>query len=81
MFEWHDSETEAKGWVVINSLRGGTAGGGTRMRKGLDRHEAIFRDVSERIRGALQRVHNHRSRTTGIAATALELTLKELMGE
>ncbi|WP_458735596.1 Glu/Leu/Phe/Val dehydrogenase dimerization domain-containing protein [Zobellella taiwanensis] len=43
--------------------------------------EAIFRDVSERIRHALQRVHNHRSRTTGIAATALELTLKELMGE
>ncbi|WP_375057359.1 Glu/Leu/Phe/Val dehydrogenase dimerization domain-containing protein [Zobellella sp. DQSA1] len=39
VFEWHDSETEAKGWVVINSLRGGAAGGGTRMRKGLDRHE------------------------------------------
>ncbi len=38
-FEWHDSETEAKGWVVINSLRGGAAGGGTRMRVGLDRHE------------------------------------------
>ena len=39
VFEWHDSETEAKGWVVINSLRGGAAGGGTRMRKGLDRKE------------------------------------------
>lgn len=39
VFEWHDSETEACGWVVINSLRGGAAGGGTRMRKGLDRHE------------------------------------------
>lgn len=39
VFEWHDSETEAVGWVVINSLRGGAAGGGTRMRKGLDRHE------------------------------------------
>jgi len=39
VFEWHDAETEAKGWVVINSLRGGAAGGGTRMRKGLDRHE------------------------------------------
>ena len=39
VFEWHDSETEAKGWVVINSLRGGAAGGGTRMRKGLDKHE------------------------------------------
>ncbi len=39
VFEWQDSETEAKGWVVINSLRGGAAGGGTRMRKGLDRRE------------------------------------------
>lgn len=39
VFEWHDTETEAEGWVVINSLRGGAAGGGTRMRKGLDRHE------------------------------------------
>ncbi|MEY5097719.1 MAG: NADP-specific glutamate dehydrogenase [Pseudomonadota bacterium] len=39
VFEWHDSETPAKGWVVINSLRGGAAGGGTRMRQGLDRRE------------------------------------------
>lgn len=39
VFEWHDSETEARGWVVINSLRGGAAGGGTRMRKGLDKRE------------------------------------------
>ncbi len=39
VFEWKDSETEAEGWVVINSLRGGAAGGGTRMREGLDKHE------------------------------------------
>lgn len=39
VFEWSDSETDAVGWVVINSLRGGAAGGGTRMRKGLDRRE------------------------------------------
>lgn len=39
VFEWHDTETEAEGWVVINSLRGGAAGGGTRMRKGLNRNE------------------------------------------
>jgi glutamate dehydrogenase/leucine dehydrogenase len=39
VFEWHDAETPAKGWVVINSLRGGAAGGGTRMRAGLDRRE------------------------------------------
>jgi len=41
VFEWNDSETEAKGWVVINSLRGGAAGGGTRMRSGLDKYEVI----------------------------------------
>jgi len=39
VFEWKDPETEAKGWVVINSLRGGAAGGGTRMRPGLDKRE------------------------------------------
>jgi len=39
VFEWKDSETEAEGWVVINSLRGGAAGGGTRMRPGLDKRE------------------------------------------
>lgn len=39
IFHWKDAETEAKGWVVINSLRGGAAGGGTRMRLGLDQRE------------------------------------------
>lgn len=39
VFEWKDSQSEAEGWVVINSLRGGAAGGGTRMRKGLNKHE------------------------------------------
>lgn len=39
VFEWKDSETDAEGWVVINSLRGGAAGGGTRMRKGLNKNE------------------------------------------
>ncbi len=41
IFEWNDSETDARGWVVINSLRNGAAGGGTRMRKGLDKEEVI----------------------------------------
>lgn len=41
VFEWHDSETDAEGWIVINSLRGGAAGGGTRMRKGLSQAEVI----------------------------------------
>ncbi len=39
VFEWHDEETGAEGWIVINSLRNGAAGGGTRMRKGLTRDE------------------------------------------
>ncbi len=41
VFEWKDAESEAEGWVVINSLRGGAAGGGTRMRKGLDKNEVL----------------------------------------
>ncbi|MBF0694926.1 MAG: amino acid dehydrogenase [Flavobacterium sp.] len=41
VFHWTDSETEAEGWTVINSLRGGAAGGGTRMRKGLDKNEVL----------------------------------------
>lgn len=41
VFEWKDPETEAEGWVVINSLRGGAAGGGTRMRQGLNKHEVL----------------------------------------
>lgn len=41
IFNWKDSETEAEGWVVINSLRGGAAGGGTRMRQGLDMNEVL----------------------------------------
>lgn len=41
IFNWKDAETEAEGWTVINSLRGGAAGGGTRMRKGLDVNEVL----------------------------------------
>ena len=41
VFHWNDSETEAEGWTVINSLRGGAAGGGTRMREGLDKNEVL----------------------------------------
>ncbi|UJH89782.1 amino acid dehydrogenase [Antarcticibacterium sp. 1MA-6-2] len=41
VFNWKDPETNAEGWVVINSLRGGAAGGGTRMRKGLDMNEVL----------------------------------------
>jgi len=41
VFNWKDRETEAEGWTVINSLRGGAAGGGTRMRQGLDMNEVL----------------------------------------
>lgn len=41
VFHWKDPETEAEGWTVINSLRGGAAGGGTRMRQGLDMNEVL----------------------------------------
>jgi glutamate dehydrogenase/leucine dehydrogenase len=39
---WHDRPTGARAWLVINSLRGGAAGGGTRMRLGLDPREVIY---------------------------------------
>ena len=42
VFEWNDAETAAKGWVVINSLRGGAAGGGTRMHPRLDRRSSSY---------------------------------------
>lgn len=42
ILHWHDSMTEAQGWLVINSLKNGASGGGTRMRKGATLEEAIF---------------------------------------
>ena len=41
VFNWKDPKTEAEGWTVINSLRGGAAGGGTRMREGLNINEVL----------------------------------------
>lgn len=40
--EWHDDQTPARGWLAIDSLRGGAAGGGTRLRPGGNRQEAVF---------------------------------------
>ncbi len=40
--EWHDSQTDAVGWLAIDSLRGGAAGGGTRMRADATNEEAVF---------------------------------------
>ena len=39
--EWKDAETDAEGWIVINSLRGGAAAGGTRMRIGVTKDEVL----------------------------------------
>ncbi len=39
---WNDAATGARGWLVINSLRGGAAGGGTRMREGLTAREVTY---------------------------------------
>ena len=41
VFEWKDTETDAEGWIVINSLRGGAAAGGTRMRIGVTKDEVL----------------------------------------
>lgn len=42
VLEWNDAETGARGWLVINSLAGGAAGGGTRMRVGVTREEVTY---------------------------------------
>ncbi|RMH21126.1 MAG: Glu/Leu/Phe/Val dehydrogenase [Gemmatimonadetes bacterium] len=42
VFEWHDTETEAVGWLVINSLRGGAAGGGTRLHAAVTVEEVTY---------------------------------------
>jgi glutamate dehydrogenase/leucine dehydrogenase len=39
---WHDDKTTAKGWLCIDSLTGGAAGGGTRMHARGTREEAVF---------------------------------------
>lgn len=40
--EWHDDQSSARGWLCIDSLRGNAAGGGTRLRPGGTREEAVF---------------------------------------
>ena len=39
VFEWKDAENQAEGWVVINSLRGGAAGGGM-TQKGVNEYKS-----------------------------------------
>ncbi len=40
-FKWTDPETGAVGYLILNSLKGGAAAGGTRMRKGLTQEEVL----------------------------------------
>jgi len=42
VFEWNDPLSEARGWLVINHLTGGAAGGGTRMHPGVTREEVTY---------------------------------------
>ncbi len=42
VLSWRDPLSEAHGWLVLNSRRGGAAGGGTRMRKGLGPDEVTY---------------------------------------
>ena len=41
IIEWQDEYTPARGWLVMNSLRGGAAGGGTRMKKDCTKKEVV----------------------------------------
>ncbi|KIL34420.1 amino acid dehydrogenase [Cohnella kolymensis] len=45
--EWNDTETEAKGWLVIHNLVSGYAGGGIRM------HPSVTREEVERLAKAM----------------------------
>jgi glutamate dehydrogenase/leucine dehydrogenase len=50
---WSDSRTAARGWLVINSSRGGAAGGGTRMRAGLRPREVTYLAKAMELKFAL----------------------------
>lgn len=51
--DWRDAETGARGWLVINSLRGGAAGGGTRMRVGVTPREVTYLAKTMELKFAL----------------------------
>lgn len=51
--EWHDSETPAVGWLVMNSLDSGASGGGTRMKVGGTREEALMLAKTMQIKFAV----------------------------
>jgi glutamate dehydrogenase (NAD(P)+) len=50
---WADRDSAARGWLVINSSRGGAAGGGTRMRSGLHSREVTYLAKAMELKFAL----------------------------
>lgn len=50
---WHDAVSGARAWLVINSSRGGAAGGGTRMRVGLGAREVTYLAKAMELKFAL----------------------------
>jgi glutamate dehydrogenase/leucine dehydrogenase len=50
---WQDAETSARGWLVVNSFRGGAAGGGTRLRLGATPREAGYLAKTMELKFAL----------------------------
>ncbi len=50
---WQDHETGARAWLIINSLRGGAAGGGTRMHRGVNPREVIYLAKAMELKFAL----------------------------
>jgi glutamate dehydrogenase/leucine dehydrogenase len=50
---WHDADTGARAWLIINSQRGGAAGGGTRMRLGVDPREVVYLAKAMELKFAL----------------------------
>jgi glutamate dehydrogenase (NAD(P)+) len=50
---WRDAPTGARAWLVINSTRGGAAGGGTRMRSGLLAREVTYLAKAMELKFAL----------------------------
>jgi glutamate dehydrogenase (NAD(P)+) len=50
---WHDAETGARAWLVVNSSRGGASGGGTRMRAGIGSREVVYLAKAMELKFAL----------------------------
>lgn len=50
---WNDTVTSARAWLIINSSRGGAAGGGTRMRLGVQPREVTYLAKAMELKFAL----------------------------